>query len=841
MADISIQKVNNNDTGYLSRKKLNENNELLAKAVNEKVDRSEISNFSVGLKRYQPEVATVEDLPESGNTAGDGRRVLGDLNTEGFAYIWLWDGNEWGRTPFTSFPGNVVTQPQLNEVQSQIVFKPAFSLESVIEGNNSNTAVIWCNDYYAAEIQGIRFKARTGTLYVYVVNIKTNAYRLVDTIIIEAAQNATIVDHLFENTLQLSPNERLGVNGSVFYGTAVHVSESLLFPKMYTLTKATNSIAYQTDATLAYALITPVKNTDKVQVSSNKTEALESSVYMGEPIAKDLLFKAGLSGGSGENIITTCNLLQVKESGLITSISANVKKDTDTMVVLGDVIDGVFYESERVVFKSAFDNITTVPTSIYAIKGQYVGFYKPSSKFIYALTAYGNSKFMQIRYPNFTTASVNRDGWIGLSYTLKPIPTMDIDITNNGYTKATFHNGVNAPRNSYKSISGNKWVTFTNSVFSFEGTIRKIWVDVETAGNITIGIGLIDQRGWAIVDSTQVINCPNAGLNEIEVSIPLEQNKRLFLKSPVSIGVSTGGRHLESNDGGIILSAQTDELIFKYEIEGKRFVESSVARKSEVNDLNSTVSDLTSTVNSLALDSKYKQSPDGSYWEQTIDNNGQASWQKVVAKKVSVFGNSFDLHPISELWWGRFGMAASRRENDWVHQLQTKLRNVGILSTITPYSIAETVDDNKGWETNPGQFDYTRLDPYLQPDTDLVIIRIGENSPNQPTLTEDTKVLIDYIRAKVPNVPIIFGGVFWTNQDKQAKLKAAADYYGNIPFIDFQDLDVPEYKSAIGNLTLGDDGVWHEITHAGVANHAGDKGMEAMANRILPYAVSVLN
>lgn len=723
---------------------------------------------------------------------------------------------------------------------SEITYHPLFKLESVIEKIKSDTSHIWCNDFFVSKINGIRFKALSGVVYLYVVNIDTRAYRLVDTITIGDDQNATIIDHTFENALILGSNERLGVNGSIFFATNNQISESLLFPCMYTLKISDNTVFYQTDATIAYSLITAPEDTYKDQVSSKKTEALESTVYLGDPIAQDLIFKTGFIGGGDDKCVTTCSLLQVKESGIITSISANVTKDTDTMVVVGDVIDGVFYESARVVFRSVFNNITTISTSIYAIKGQYVGFYKLSSKFIYAVKAYGNSKFMQLKYPNFTTASVNRDGWIGLSYTLKPIPAMDIDITNNGYANATFYNGINVPRNSYKSISGSKWVTFTNSVLSYDGTISKIWVDVETAGNITIGIGLIDQRGWAIVDSTQVVDCPKAGLNEIEVSIPLEQNKRLFLKSPISIGISTGGVHLESNEGGIVLSAQTDELIFKYEIIGKRFVESSVAKKSEVNDLSSTISDLTSTVNSLALDSKYKQSPDGSYWEQTIDNNGQPSWQKVTSKIVSTFGNSFDIHPISDLWWGRFGMAASRREKDWVHQLQTKLRNAGILSTITPYSIAETVDGNRGWETNPDQFDYTRLDPYLQPNTDLVIIRIGENSPNQPLLTEDTKVLINYIRGKVPNVPIIFGGVFWTNQEKQAKLKAAADSYGDIPFIDFQDLDVPEYKSAIGNLTLGDDGVWHEITHQGVANHAGDKGMEAMAERMFNYAYDIL-
>lgn len=109
MADITIQKVNNNDGGYSTRKKWNDNDELLAKAVNEKVDRSEMDNLVVGLARYKEAVPTQSALPKVGNEPGDGRKVLDDLNSGGLPYIWLWDGQKWGRTPFTAFPDEVVS------------------------------------------------------------------------------------------------------------------------------------------------------------------------------------------------------------------------------------------------------------------------------------------------------------------------------------------------------------------------------------------------------------------------------------------------------------------------------------------------------------------------------------------------------------------------------------------------------------------------------------------------------------------------------------------------------------------------------------------------------------
>lgn len=42
-----------------------------------------------------------------------------------------------------------------------------------------------------------------------------------------------------------------------------------------------------------------------------------------------------------------------------------------------------------------------------------------------------------------------------------------------------------------------------------------------------------------------------------------------------------------------------------------------------------------------------------------------------------VIGNSITSHPINEYWWGEWGMAASKKENDFVHILGNLINGSG--------------------------------------------------------------------------------------------------------------------------------------------------------------------
>jgi hypothetical protein len=808
-------------------------------ALNDKASKGDLANVGASLI-YKPEVPTSAALYTTYPDAKTGWAA----KVTATGTIWQCevkdDGTKsWADTGLTAFPSDVVVEPDLIKVKQQLTYQPAFPLSNTNKFTDNFTSYIWCIDYYAETILGLRLKVRNkGKFNLYKVNIRAKSYEFITTID-QPEGEATIQDILFDNPIKLQPYERFGLNGNVYYKTD---EPETLKPKMYVINLNNGGLSEQYDAVMAYALITP-NDVTHIDTVSNKVESVAFESVKGTVMSDKLIRASAGFGEGGADVLTTASLLQLPSSGEITSLTANVQPNTDIHVVLGELVDGKLYEVDRVVMKSDHAGLWTADASMHGLKGQYLGFYKDTSKFGFRINHQDfDCRFLQFPVPYAAFAGTNMKGWVGLSYTLKSNPTTDVDVNVHGYAKGLFYQGLIAPTSGYKAMNPDKSVTFNASPFSFNGNVKRLWIDTETAGEIKIGVGIIDQRNWAIVDEEYTVNIPAAGLSEIHFpNIALSDNQRLFFKTALSVGYNTDGIHLESVANDIQLNVEADEIIFKYEIEGKRIITSSLASKKELSEVQVQLSNIETTVNGLTFNDLYMLSPDGTRWKQTIDNNGQTAWQKVASKKVSVFGNSFDVHPImAGLWWSLCGMAATRKEKDWVHQLMEKLMSKGVLATISPCSIAENINGNEGWELNAANFDYSRINPYLQPDTELVIIRIGENNPNTSTLTEDTKTLINYIRGKVPNVPIIFGGVFLTHQAKQAKLKAAVDSFGNIPFIDFQDLDKAEYKSAIGTLVLGDDGVWHEITHAGVANHAGDAGMEAMAERILPYAMNVL-
>lgn len=573
----------------------------------------------------------------------------------------------------------------------------------------------------------------------------------------------------------------------------------------------------------------------QVEENTSKIAAIEESIVgiVTDPVVVgEVLITESNQQGYGGNLITTGTMLQFPESGFLKKITFNGKGGSETHIVIGDVIDNVFYESSRIVDVPGSDGIKNLDIGVFVSKGQYIGILKDRwlAFCINHPALYGKSNFLQVGKASEPVVTEINGGGVGLYYEIEPNPK-SLKAEIDGYVMGLFRDGINAPRSGYKQMDANKWITFERSINSFVGTVKKVFIDAESAGSITVGLGIIDQRGWAIIDSQQTFNVV-AGLNTLDSQINISENQRLFFKTDLKIGYNSGCKHLESNAGGIVLSASDDEMIFYYEIEGNKIIGSKLATKEEVSNLSISVSDLSASLKSKLASDFLFQSPDGNFWKQVISNLGVITTEKQVPKKITVFGNSIDYHPITDFWWGVWGMAASRREKDWRHQLMSMLyASNGILTDSIAFNIAE-------WERSADTFDYSQLDSYLTT-CELVIIRIGENNPNTTTLTADTTTLINYIKSKT-SAPIIFGGVIWTNASKQAKLKAAADSFVSIPFVDFQDLDTVENQCGLGTQVYGDDGVWHTVQHGGVAVHPGDKGHKAMAERLLPYVLAKL-
>ena len=194
--------------------------------------------------------------------------------------------------------------------------------------------------------------------------------------------------------------------------------------------------------------------------------------------------------------------------------------------------------------------------------------------------------------------------------------------------------------------------------------------------------------------------------------------------------------------------------------------------------------------------------------------------------KVMFIGNSITRHPICNYWWGYWGMAATRRENDYVHRMMARLQENNPSATYIFGNIGswELEFDDHQWAMNP----YVDL-----LGTDLVVIRLGENvkAEKEGDFEDALCRLIATIRMFI-TPRFVITGQFWTRPARETACINAAARTG-ATYVRINQYDTAEYKESVGNQVYGDDGYWHTIDNVAVADHPSDLGMEKIAEAIL--------
>lgn len=195
---------------------------------------------------------------------------------------------------------------------------------------------------------------------------------------------------------------------------------------------------------------------------------------------------------------------------------------------------------------------------------------------------------------------------------------------------------------------------------------------------------------------------------------------------------------------------------------------------------------------------------------------------------VLVLGNSITRHGIVDYWWNEIGMAASKAERDYYHQVIDELSNMYNNINSYAYNFSQ-------WEIS----DYDRaqtiklIDPLLLPQIDMIILQLGENVSNTDTLKTDFDYLITYIKGKCPDSDIIIVGNFWKNIEVENIKQLVSDSFG-LKYVSLEDLwGKKEFFAGMGTIVYDAEGKAHTIEHSGVAKHPGDKGMSAIADKII--------
>lgn len=207
--------------------------------------------------------------------------------------------------------------------------------------------------------------------------------------------------------------------------------------------------------------------------------------------------------------------------------------------------------------------------------------------------------------------------------------------------------------------------------------------------------------------------------------------------------------------------------------------------------------------------------------ENQLKDNEKTSFGGAEGLKVLFIGNSITRHGVlHEIGWHLdCGMAASSPEKDYVHQTVSMLEaKYGKIQ----FCIAQRSD----WERNfaaPNALDYFK-DAYDY-DADIVIFRIGENirltAPEQIDLL--TKAFIDAMRylSEGRRAKLVVTDTFWRNNAINSAIEKACEVMG-IESVKIGDLGDDDSMKATGLFE-----------HGGVAAHPGDKGMKAIAERIV--------
>jgi lysophospholipase L1-like esterase len=201
-------------------------------------------------------------------------------------------------------------------------------------------------------------------------------------------------------------------------------------------------------------------------------------------------------------------------------------------------------------------------------------------------------------------------------------------------------------------------------------------------------------------------------------------------------------------------------------------------------------------------------------------NDRRKIFGKDTAKtKILILGNSITWHEYKEEigWLGDWGMAASSKNNDYVHLLCDKL---GALKE--PYGEVQVmIRQASAWELGYKREDV--LNDFIvekEFNADVVIFRLGENirkDVDAKILYKKIKELLEFL---CPNGKAVLTTGFWKNAVVDDCIKEYAQKENAI-LVDLNPLGRDESNMAIG-----------KFSHHGVEIHPGDKGMEEIFKAI---------
>lgn len=226
----------------------------------------------------------------------------------------------------------------------------------------------------------------------------------------------------------------------------------------------------------------------------------------------------------------------------------------------------------------------------------------------------------------------------------------------------------------------------------------------------------------------------------------------------------------------------------------------------------------------------YVTMPDGSE-AKLVYVNGVVTVKGSNYNKVLLLGNSILLGFSTDGSHGApFGCTASDSKHDWAYLLKEKLKVKSPSVTVkklhdAKFEQAESDAASEGYISN--EF------AAAEKNNDLVIVQIGDNVNTElrrQTFKNNFSKLIRAIRTNNPAADIVVAGAWFNNANIEGWLQSQSKPL-NYTFVPLSDLSTSSNMATVGDTVTFDDGVQMQVYEA-IRTHPGNKGMEAIANRI---------
>lgn len=254
--------------------------------------------------------------------------------------------------------------------------------------------------------------------------------------------------------------------------------------------------------------------------------------------------------------------------------------------------------------------------------------------------------------------------------------------------------------------------------------------------------------------------------------------------------------------------------------------------------LKNTLSNIIDKLTEIAADVTELKSKKGSYVTMPDGSEGKLVYVDGVVtvkgsnyNKVLLLGNSLLLGFSTDGSHGTpFGCTASDSKHDWAYLLTEKLKVKSPGVTVkklhdAKFEQAESDTASENYITN--EF------AAAAKNNDLVIVQIGDNVNTElrrTTFKNNFSKLIRAIRTNNPAADIVVAGAWFNNANIEGWLQSQASNL-NYTFVPLSDLSTSANMATVGDTVTFDDGVQMQVYEA-IRTHPGNKGMQAIANRI---------